>query len=118
MDDRRIFARMDAKIGVRFVDSFSGKKGRAETIDVSADGMGFITNENLSKNIPLEVWLDIPDQHEPLYSRAKVTWLRSSSRVGEYRAGVRLEKAELMGIARVLWLKEKTKEKANAEIAI
>ncbi len=118
MDDRRIFARIPAKIELRFLDSFSGKQGKAQTVDISADGFGLIAAESLPKKGALEVWLDIPDQHEPLYSRAEVVWLRPSSHVRNYRAGVRLEKAELMGMARVLWLKGKNKEKDNAKIAI
>ncbi|MDI6758614.1 MAG: PilZ domain-containing protein [Candidatus Omnitrophota bacterium] len=117
MEDRRIFARIDAKLEMRFLDSFSGRQGKAQTTNISADGFGLVTTEKLPKNISLEVWLDIPDQHEPFYSRAEVVWLRPSSHAGNYRAGLRLEKAELMGMARVLWLKKKTKEKDNAKAA-
>jgi hypothetical protein len=53
------------------------------------------------------MWLDIPDQHEPLYTRGEVAWSQTLPDTGQQRLGIRLEKAELMGLARVLWMKQK-----------
>ena len=105
MEDRRVFARINTRLPVRFLDPSSGREGKADTIDISANGLGLVTNESLSVMTPLEMWLDIPDQHEPLYTRGEVVWSESLSSAGDNRVGVRLEKAELMGLARVLWLK-------------
>lgn len=99
MDDRRVFARIGAKLPVRFLDPVNGSEGTAQTFDISANGIGFTTSCDLSFNMRLEMWLDIPDQHEPLYTRGEVVWIKGP------RIGVHLEKAELMGLARVLWLK-------------
>ncbi|MDD4893845.1 MAG: PilZ domain-containing protein [Candidatus Omnitrophica bacterium] len=104
MDDRRVFARINIRLPVKFLDPSSGKEGQADTTDISANGLGLIINESLPTTTPLEIWLGIPDKGEPLYTRGKVVW--SESLPGsENRVGVRLEKAELMGLARVLWLK-------------
>jgi hypothetical protein len=108
MEDRRIFARINTRLPVRFLDSTSGREGQADTIDISANGLGLVTNESLSAMTPLEMWLGIPDQHEPLYTRGEVVWSESLSSAGDHRLGVRLEKAELMGLARILWLKERS----------
>jgi len=108
MDDRRVFARLGAQFPLRLLDPSSGRECRAETVDISANGLGLVSGENLSVRTPLEMWLDIADQHEPLYTRGEVVWSKTSADTGQYRAGVCLEKAELMGLARVLWLKKRT----------
>lgn len=107
MDDRRIFARIDAKFPLRFLDPVNSREGCAETIDISANGIGLVTNEDLSANTRLELWLDIPDQHEPLYTRGEIVWAEATADRTKRHIGVHLEKAELMGLARVLWLKRR-----------
>ncbi len=105
MEDRRIFERIKTSFPLRFLDPISGGEGKAETVDISANGVGFLTNRALSAGTPLEMWMDIPDQREPLYTRGEVVWSSSSPEVKERRIGVHLEKAELMGLARVLWMR-------------
>lgn len=104
MEDRRVFARINARVPVRFLDSINGREGKADTLNISANGLGLVTNERLSAMVPLGMWLDIPDQHEPLYVRGKVVWSNPLSG----RVGVCLEKAGLMGLARILWLKRRS----------
>jgi len=101
MQDRRIFARFPTEFPLKFLDLNRGKEGQAQTQDISAKGIGFLTNEELSPHAPLEMWLDIPDKGEPLYTRGEVIWSKSQG-VDEYRVGVNLERADLMGISRVL----------------
>lgn len=107
MEDRRVFERINTRLPVRFLDPSSGREGQADTTDISAHGLGMVTNESLPATTSLEMWLGIPDQHEPLYTRGEVVWSETLPGTGEHRVGVRLEKAELMGLARVLWLKER-----------
>lgn len=106
MDDHRVFARISAAFPLRFLDPTCGREGEAETVDISANGIGFTTNEKLANRTPLELWLSIPDQHDPLYTRGEVVWIKDAADAGSKRIGVRLEKAELMGLARVLWVKK------------
>jgi hypothetical protein len=107
MEDRRIFERINTKMPLRFLNPTNGMEGMADTVDISANGLGLVTNESLSVMTPLEMWLDIPDYREPLYTRGEVTWSKPLPETGQQRVGVRLEKAELMGLARVLWIKGK-----------
>jgi hypothetical protein len=107
MDDRRVFERINTRLPVRFLDPSNGREGKADTFDISANGLGLVTNESLPAMTPLEIWLGIPDHHEPLYTRGEVIWSEPLPGTGEHRVGVRLEKAELMGLARVLWVKER-----------
>jgi len=100
-EDRRIFARFPARVAIKYLNLDSNMEGQAETSDISAKGVGFVTNERLHPNTPLEMWLRVPDRGEPLYTRGEVVW----SNVGtpnNFRIGVELERADLMGMARVL----------------
>ncbi|MBU3958745.1 MAG: PilZ domain-containing protein [Candidatus Omnitrophica bacterium] len=106
MEDRRVFARIDVKFPLRFLEPGSGREGEAEAVDISANGVGFIGKEKLAAKTPLEMWLEIPDHHAPFYTRGEVVWSsKDLTDTESYRAGVRLEKAELMGLARTLWVK-------------
>jgi len=106
VEDNRVFARINTRLPVRFLNPVDGSEGMGETIDISANGVGFVTNQEIASRTPLEMWLNIPDQHEPLYTRGRVMWSGSAASSGQSRIGVRLDKAELMGLARILWLEE------------
>ena len=107
MEDNRVFERINARFPLRFLDSVSGREGESQTVDISANGVGLVTHEALDLHTPLEMWMRIPDQHEPFYTRGEIVWSSSLGDPRQKRFGVRLEKAELMGLARVLWLKKK-----------
>lgn len=107
MEDRRIFARIEIRMPLRFLDPASGREGEVETVDISANGVGFITNERLSGRTPLEMWLKIPDQHAPFYTRGEVVWSKDLPHEVRQRVGVRLERVEFMGLGRTLWLKRR-----------
>lgn len=101
MEDRRIFERFPVNFPLRFLDLKQNKEGRATARDVSAKGVGFVTNEALGPQTSLEIWIEIPDKGEPLYTRGEVAWSLPQG-ANEYRVGVDLEKADLMGLSRVL----------------
>ena len=100
MEDRRIFERFPISIPVRYLDPKGSQEGSAQTVDLSAKGVGLLTNKPLPQNMPIEMWLKVPDKGEPLYARGEVSWLKNIGE-NEYRAGVNLEKADLMGFSRV-----------------
>ena len=99
--DKRIFARFPVNVPVRFIGEKENKEVVAETVDVSAKGVGIITEENLAPHSTVEAWLDVPDGAEPLYARAEVVWSKPLEN-GKYRCGLNLEKADLMGLSRIL----------------
>lgn len=101
--DRRIFARMPIALPIRILASGQDKECRAQTIDISANGIGLQSKEKLSPQASLEMWLELPENRGPFYTRGEVVWSRASTDAAEHRAGIRLEKAELMGLAPVLW---------------
>jgi len=101
MDDRRIFQRFNIRFPVRFLNLSTGQEGEAQTVDVSAKGIGLSSNMQISPNSLIEMWLKVPDKGEPLYTRGEVAWA-NCARENECRAGVNLERADLMGISRIL----------------
>jgi len=106
MEDRRVFARIKVKLSLKFVDTLTGKTGQAETVDISANGVGFITDETLSPKTPLELWLDIPDKHEPVHMEGKVIWSKSNNGISRQRVGVCLENPEFIELARVMRIRD------------
>lgn len=105
MEDRRIFSRISVSFQLKFLDLNSGKAGEAETVDISANGVGFVTKEILSERTPLEMWLIIPDHHEPFYTQGEVVWSQALNGDDLQRVGVQLRKEDFIGVARALWIK-------------
>lgn len=87
MNERRIFARINIKIPVKFLNPTNGREGKAETVDISANGVGFVTKEILSAQTPLEMWLVIPDNLEPLYTKGEVVWSKVLAGTDQQRVG-------------------------------
>jgi len=100
-EDKRIFARFPVKMAMRFLDLLSNREGQAQSTDISAKGIGFVVSAELKPLTPLELWLKIPDKGDPLYTRGEVVWSEMIS-PSQYRIGINLERADLMGISRVL----------------
>lgn len=103
--DKRVFARFAVNFPVRFLDAYSLQEGHATASDVSAKGVGFTSKVRLNTYTPMELWLDLPDECGPLYSRGAIAWRQEVDK-DEYRYGVHFEKADLMGLARVLRVKK------------
>lgn len=100
MEDKRIFERFSTALSVKFLDAQANREGTAIARDVSAKGIGLVTDEELRPETALELWLQMPDQGEPLYARGEVAWCAASGAC--FRAGVNFEQANLMGLSRLL----------------
>lgn len=101
IQDRRIFARFPMKLPLRFIEGEAAQECTAETCDFSAKGIGLVTELALRPGAPLEVWLKVPDRGEPLYTRGEVVWCEMLGS-NKCRAGIELERADLMGMSRLL----------------
>jgi len=101
MKDRRVFQRFNVKFPAKILDLINGNEMAAEACDISAKGIGLSLKEDLPANTPLEAWLEIPDKVEPFYARGIAIWSRQDGESG-YRIGVDLERADLMGLSRIL----------------
>ncbi|MBL7132175.1 MAG: PilZ domain-containing protein [Candidatus Omnitrophica bacterium] len=101
--DRRIFERIKARLPVRFIEGWENREIEGETIDFCAKGLGVETKQRVVSqvsNTPVEIWLNIPDEHEPFYTRGWVVWSKLVES-NKYRSGINLESAELMGLSRI-----------------
>jgi len=101
MEDRRIFERLPTKLPLRYLEQEKGQEGKGQIQDISAKGVCFVSDGQLAPRSSLELWIDMPDKGEPLYARGEVVWTEMLS-PDKCKAGVCLEKANLMGLSRVL----------------
>jgi len=65
-----------------------------------AGGM-IVTDEKLLPATRLDMWLQISDNKDPLYSKGEVVWTMVSA-PHVYKVGIKFDKVDLMGISRVL----------------
>ena len=98
--DRRVFERFNVNFQVRFIDLRENQEGQAEACDVSAKGLRLQMRQEVKPATSLEIWLDLPDDGGPFYTRGRVVWA-NQIQPQLWRAGISLEKAELMGMARI-----------------
>ena len=102
-EDRRIFARFKANLHAKVLHLASNKECAVEVSDFCANGIGLAVDEEIPARAALEMWIQISDKGEPLYTRGEVAWSKKAG-LGSYRVGVNLERADLMGLSRVLRL--------------
>lgn len=100
-EDQRLFERIPVQFPVKYTDLHSHISGEAVLSDVSAYGLGMVAGTELQLSADLEIWLKIPDQGQPLYTRGKVVWCRPESAYS-YRTGVSLEHTGLMNLSRIM----------------
>ena len=98
--DRRAFARLPIKQPLRFLEVGRNKENKAQTLDISASGIGFICNKALSPNTLLKMWLDMPNGREPISMTGNVSWSQRSSNIQEWRIGVIFKKVNLVDLGR------------------
>lgn len=103
MEERRIFARVNIKIPLKFLITTNDKVGDAETVDISAEGVGFVAKEEFSPATPLEIWVKLPDHHEPIHLIGKVVWACDLGENALKRVGMHLEEERFIELGRV-WL--------------
>ncbi|MDD5166392.1 MAG: PilZ domain-containing protein [Candidatus Omnitrophica bacterium] len=101
LEDRRMFARLPATVCLGYVNIDSNKEGKCQTRDISANGIGLVTGKKLRTSTTLDIWLDVPGYSDPFYTRGEVIWVTRVN-LSKYHVGVKLEKPELMTIARIL----------------
>jgi len=99
--DQRLFERIPVTLPVKYTDLDSRLSGEAVLSDISAYGLGMITGSDLPLSTQLEIWLKVPDQGQPVYTRGKVVW-SSPEGINRHRMGICLERTEFMNLSRVM----------------
>lgn len=106
--DQRIFARIRKELPVRILVANNGQEYSAKTLDISAQGIGIESDSKLPLHMPLEIWLELSEKQSPFYTRGEIVWSQDLAEANRQRAGIQLEKAELVGLAPVLWGAKRT----------
>lgn len=100
-EDRRLFMRFDNDFNTRYFCSESEIAGKGQLRDISANGMGLLTNKRLHVYTHMDISVNIPESDQPFITTGEVVWVERID-FDLYRAGVKLDKPELMGVWRVL----------------
>jgi len=100
-EDRRSFLRIARTLDVKIINLNTNTEGKAKTSDISATGIGFVTDTPLNTEANLELWLYIPDSQEPVYAKGRVVWTNMVA-PNTYRVGVSLDKVDFIDLSRVL----------------
>ena len=96
--DRRLFQRIPVDFPVRF--KTEGQEGKGFCWDISAAGVGIFSQERLASRERLDLWLQIPDQHDPLNLSGEVIWVKETE-PKTWRAGIAFSKIQLMALSRI-----------------
>lgn len=96
-EDRRVFQRFALHCPMMFGENMIAERQSAEVVDFSARGVGMVSSMPLPLKKPLQMWLRFPCQEGDLLTRGSVAWTRELGD-GNYRSGIELDKADLMGI--------------------
>lgn len=99
--EKRQFARFLISIPLKYAKVGIKQLTDAVTNDISAEGIGLITAEDLPVNTPLSVHLTMPDNGEEIPLEAEVLWSKADG-PGKYHLGARLKDRRLKPIPLVL----------------
>jgi c-di-GMP-binding flagellar brake protein YcgR len=99
--ERREFIRFPVNLHLKFKDPNTNEEKEAQIRDISAKGIGVWTDQGLANNTNLEMWIEIPNGGQVRYNGGRVVWSKQV-KPNEYRAGIRLEKVDLIGVSLIL----------------
>jgi len=99
-DDRRIFDRFEVDFSAEFKIPAEEESAYAQCRDISAAGVGLLTEERLVPNRKMEIWLGIPDGREPFRGLAQVIWSKKMQE-NKWRSGLEFKTVDFMGLRRI-----------------
>ncbi len=99
--DRRVFARVNAQVLLRCFDEEMKNPNPGLTLDISAQGLGFISYEGLKPDQQIKILLKLPYSEEEFVTAGTIVWCRKVDN-DQFRVGVSLDKPELMMISQLL----------------
>ena len=72
-----------------------GKEGglfdRTKTVDISREGIGFISSQVIPLHKEIAIELDLGEEDEPVFVIGKVKWVNPLSRSSHFRVGIFFE---------------------------
>ena len=100
--ERRLFQRIKVDLPARINDVATGRLIRVKTYDISAQGVGILSEERLDKATPVKISVSVPHiKRRPLTTYGRVIWVKPETRFS-WRIGLSLEKPEFAGLSSLL----------------
>ncbi|MCX5703363.1 MAG: PilZ domain-containing protein [Candidatus Omnitrophica bacterium] len=97
----REFTRFPVDLRLKFRDPNTNEEKEAQIKDISAKGIGILSDEELPNNTIFEMWIEIPHDGQVRYNEGQVVWSKQLE-PNKYRAGVGLGKVDLIGVSLIL----------------
>ena len=102
IEDRRTFERFNLELAVSYSGENCPERNYVHTRDISASGLGIISDNMLVDGSELDLALRVPTIDKEFPAKGKVIW---SKRCGNsFRAGIALDRSELMEVSTILRL--------------
>lgn len=102
-DDKRFFCRFVLRdYSMRFKDLRLGDKFGGVCKNISAGGIGVVSDWNVRVKTPVEIWLECQDGFEPFHIIGKVVWSVVSQDF--CHIGIVFDRPKLMSMSRILKL--------------
>jgi len=121
--ERRRFKRFDAYMNVNVTTEKQKKfQGISLSNDLSREGMKISSNTTVSIGSQLDLEINIPDDPKPVYSSAKVMWVKQPKETAhDYQIGIKFSMMDPVDKFRVLdyaynnWLETTINDFQDAE---
>ena len=100
--DRRIYQRIGSDVDVSFcffAEDDIIRKGKC--VDVSAQGICFITEHKLPMYKKIQLWLEVEQEREALHAEGDIIW-KEEAEPGVFRVGVSFDSVNLVEMGRLL----------------
>jgi c-di-GMP-binding flagellar brake protein YcgR len=98
--DRRMFERVNMRVPVKYQLEENSTQGEASAANISAAGVGVLTDRDIKPQQRLHLWLKFPDGRQPCYTRGKVVWC-SQAREYLWRIGVEFDEINFVRLSRI-----------------
>lgn len=101
LEDKRLFERVPIDLSMRMRDRDTNVWNLVKATDISAGGIGILSDKSLPSRTSFEMWLPIPGKGESYYTKGRIAWIKPSepSEPNLYRAGVTFDETDLMGMS-------------------
>jgi len=100
LTDRRIFERFKITIPLVCVPQASGDHAEVNAFDISAQGLGLVSDMDLIPGAEMDLTLRIPALNKEFPAHGTVIWTRKF--YAKFRSGIQLDPSCVMGISTVL----------------
>ncbi|MCM8799401.1 MAG: PilZ domain-containing protein [Candidatus Omnitrophica bacterium] len=101
--EHRQYERFKIRLEAKLINLKDKKESSGYTVDLSANGIGLVSNQNFPPDTSLEVRLNNPHNQKSIYMRGRLIWSKPLDE-SNYRLGIELEDVDLVGLAQVLEL--------------